>query len=281
MILNNTNNTISGTVTITTNGNLALIGFAGLSNSVTIDVQQGGVLDVTGRSNVTWAVVSGQTLKGAGIIRGKLINALAGSTIAPGVAGAIGSLTVTNNNATNTPILTLSGTVNMDINRASAVNSDRIINSNGTNVFGGTLNVNNLGADLQAGDTFTLFTGITNTGAFTTVNLPALTGTLTWNNTLALNGKISVAAPVTLPTVPPAITNFGLSFGTNVVVSGTNGQAGATYYLLATTNVANPARAVEDDLHQRGRRQRLLVHQHQRGRAGHPDPVLHAQQHEL
>ncbi len=241
VILNNTNNTLSGTVTITTNGNLALVGFAGLSNSVTIDVQQGGVLDVTAKSNVTWAVVSGQTLKGAGIIRGKLINLLAGSTLAPGVAGAIGTLTVTNNNATNTPIITLSGTVNMDINRASAVNSDRLINANGTNVFGGTLTVNNLGADLQAGDTFTLFTSITNTGAFTTVNLPTLTGSLTWNNTLALNGKLTVVAPTVLPTVPPAITSFGLLSGTNVVLGGTNGQAGATYYLLATTNVASPA----------------------------------------
>ena len=240
VILNNTNNTITGSITIATNGNLALVGFAGISNSVTIDVQQGGILDVTGRSNVTWSVNSGQTLKGAGIIRGKLINALAGSTIAPGVAGAIGSLTVTNNNATNTPILTLNGTVNMDINRASAINSDRIVNSNGTNIFGGTLTVNNLGAALQAGDTFQLFTSITNTGGFTTVNLPTLNAGLIWNNTLLLNGRISVTTPVTPPTVQPAITSFSLSFGTNVVLNGTNGQAGATYYLLTTTNVGTP-----------------------------------------
>ena len=241
VILNNTNNTISGTVAITTNGNLALVGYAGLSNSVTIDVQQGGVLDFTARSNVSWAVLPGQSLMGAGIIRGKLITFQAGSTLAPGVAGAIGSLTFTNNNATNTPILTFNGTVNMDINRASAVNSDRVINSNGTNIFGGTLNVNNLGADLQAGDTFTLFTSITNNGAFTTVNLPTLTGNLTWNNTLALNGKLTVVAPTIAPTVSPAITNFSLSSGTNVVLNGTNGQTGATYYLLISTNVAIPA----------------------------------------
>jgi autotransporter-associated beta strand protein len=240
VILNNTNNTISGNVTIATNGNLALIGYAGLSNSPVIDVQQGSVFDVTGKSNVTWAAVSGQTLQGAGIIRGKLINLLAGSTVAPGVPGAIGSLTVTNNNATNTPIITFSGTVNMDINRALAVNSDRIINSNGTNNFGGTLNVNNLGAALQAGDTFTLFTGLAYNGAFTTVNLPTLTGGLTWNNTLAVNGKITVVGAVVAPTVPPAITNFSLLNGTNVVLNGTNGQAGATYYLLSTTNVAAP-----------------------------------------
>ena len=239
VILNNSNNTFSGNVTIATNGNLALTGFAGLSNAVTIDVQQGSFLDFTARSNNTWSVLSGQTLKGSGIIRGKILNALAGSTIAPGVAGALGTLSVTNNNATNTPILTFSGTLNMDLNRALATNSDRIVNSNGTNNLGGTLNVNNLGADLQAGDTFQLFTG-TNFGAFTTVNLPALTGSLTWNNTLTLNGKIAVVGGVTIPTIAPAITNFSLSFGTNLVINGTNGQAGATYYLLTSTNIATP-----------------------------------------
>lgn len=241
VILNNTNNTITGSVTIATNGNLALIGFAGLTNSVTIDVQQGGVLDVTGRSNQTWAVTSGQTLKGAGIIRGKNIKADVGSTIAPGVAGAIGILTVTNVNATNFTVLTLNGTLSMDINRGSATNADRIQNNNGTNILGGTLTVNNLGAALQAGDSFQLLTGFTNTGAFAVTNLPALNSGLVWSNSLAVNGKITVVSTSTtvLPTVPPAITNFSLA-GANAVFSGTNAQNGATYYLLTTTNVALP-----------------------------------------
>ena len=69
VILNNKSNTISGSITILTNGNLALVGFAGISNSPTIDVQQGGILDVTARAsgaNGTNAlpVLSGQTLKG-------------------------------------------------------------------------------------------------------------------------------------------------------------------------------------------------------------------------
>jgi autotransporter-associated beta strand protein len=238
VILNNSNNTISSTITLATNGNLALVGAAGLSNIVALDVQSGGILDITGRSNSTWSVLTGQTLKGAGMIRGRFINALAGSTVAPGVAGAIGTLTVTNVNTTNFTTLTLSGTVNMDINRALAVNSDQILNANGTNVVSGTLNVNNLGAALQAGDTFQLFTGAVNSG-FTTVNLPALTGTLTWNNTLAVNGRISVVGQTTIPTVPPGITNFSLS-GTNLVINGTNGQAGATYFILTSTNVALP-----------------------------------------
>ena len=47
-------------------------------------------------------------------------------------------------------------------------------------------------------------------------------------------------APTTIvPTIPPGITNFSLAAG-NVLISGTNGQAGATYYLLTTTNLATP-----------------------------------------
>jgi opacity protein-like surface antigen len=44
---------------------------------------------------------------------------------------------------------------------------------------------------------------------------------------------------VVVPTNPPAITSFSLVNG-NVVINGTNAQAGATYYLLSATNVAKP-----------------------------------------
>ena len=206
-------------------------------------MQLGGILDLLSRSNVTWGLASGQTLLGNGAVRGKFLTAATGSTIAPGIAGAIGTLTVTNSaSATNWTVLTLNGTVNMDISHgATPNNSDRIANVNGTNVFGGTLNVNNIGGALQAGDTFTLFTSAVNNGAFTTVNLPILPGGLTWNNTLNANGKISVVGGVVLPTVSPAITNFSLvAGGNNIVVSGTNAQSGATYYLLSTTNVSLP-----------------------------------------
>ncbi len=233
-------NGFSGSLAVATNGNLALVGLAGLSNSPTIDVQQGGILDVSGRSNLAWSVTSGQTLKGNGAIRGKFITASAGSIVAPGIAGAIGTLTVTNQgNTTNFAVVTLAGTLSMDINRASTPNADRILNVNGTNAMGGTLTVNNLGAALVAGDSFQLLVGNANTGAFATVNLPALGSGLTWSNSLALNGKLTVVASVIVPTIPPGITGFSLS-GANVVINGTNGQAGGTYYLLTTTNLATP-----------------------------------------
>jgi hypothetical protein len=47
-----------------------------------------------------------------------------------------------------------------------------------------------------------------------------------------------------VPTNPPAITGFSLVGGGvgagNVVITGTNALAGATYYLLTSTNVAAP-----------------------------------------
>jgi hypothetical protein len=45
--------------------------------------------------------------------------------------------------------------------------------------------------------------------------------------------------PVLIPTNPPAITNFSLAGG-NVLIGGTNGQSGGTYYLLTSTNLLTP-----------------------------------------
>jgi hypothetical protein len=54
----------------------------------------------------------------------------------------------------------------------------------------------------------------------------------------------TAAAVVTAPTNSPGITSFRLvsngAGGKNVVINGTNGDAGATYYLLTSTNVAKP-----------------------------------------
>ena len=155
--------------------------------------------------------------------------AAAGSTIAPGVAGAIGTLTVTNTAAvTNFSVVTYGGTLSMDINRGSTPNSDKIVS--GTNIFGGTLTVNNLGAPLAAGDTFTLFSSTNNSGTFAFTNLPVLTGGLTWNNTLSINGKLTVAAAI--PTTP---TNLVVSLsGTNLIFSWPTNYTG--WRLVVQTN---------------------------------------------
>jgi autotransporter-associated beta strand protein len=257
VILNNPANTISGSVIIATNGNLALAGSAGLSNSPTIDVQLGGVLDVSARSNALVVVVAGQTLKGNGTIRGNLTTA-SSSTLSPGASvGILGTLTVANTTGvTNTA--TLGGTTIMELNRAVTPNSDRLLTA-GTNVFGGTLTVNNIGAALQLNDTFQLFTNAATRGAFAVTNLPSLTSGLGWNNSLAINGRLTVIATAnTNPTNitatvsgnvltlswPADHTGWHLQIQTNSLSTGlnTNWVALPGSDLVNTTNITiNPA----------------------------------------
>lgn len=258
VILNNPNNTFNGGVTMATNGLLALVGSAGLSNSVSIEVQQGGTLDASARSNAAWSVTAGQTLRGIGTVRGKFVTTLTGSALSPGAAGTIGTLTVTNfGNTTNFVTVTHGGTLAMDINRSATPNADRLVD--GTNVFGGTLTVNNLGGALVAGDSFTLFTSITNLGTFTVTNLPTLTSGLGWSNSLALNGKLTVVTTINtartniIATVngniltlawPTDHTGWYLQLQTNTTATGlyTNWVTLPGSQLVNTTNMTiNPA----------------------------------------
>jgi len=200
VILSNALNTINGSVIIATNGNLSLIGNAGLSNSVAIDIQTGGVLDVTVKAGAVLTAVSGQTVKGNGVIRGSL-NMAAGSTLSPGITGALGTLSVTNVGT----LETLGGTTVMELNRGATPNSDRLLSY--SNLFSGTLTVNNIGGTLLLGDTFTLFTSVTNKGTFAVTNLPALGSGLGWSNSLAINGKLTVIAVTTVNTNAFVMTN--------------------------------------------------------------------------
>jgi hypothetical protein len=134
-------------------------------------------------------------------------------------------LTVSNN-------ATLLGSANMDINKATLTND---ILKAATITLGGTLNVTNLAGTLASSDSFKLFSG-TLSGSIAVGKLPPLWPGLSWN-TGALNtsGIISVTGT----RLPPQITAQGVS-GANFVLSGSGGLAGATYYVLATTNVAAP-----------------------------------------
>jgi autotransporter-associated beta strand protein len=210
VVLNHGTNTLSGNITIAANGILALVNAAGITNSPVIDDQPGGILDATLRTGNTWTLQTGQTLYGNGVVRASVAVAAAGSIVSPGEPGALGTLTITNTVSTNTlATVTLAGTTVMELNRASSPNSDRLVC--GTNNFGGTLTVNNLGGTLQAGDTFTLFVS-TNKASFAVTNLPALGSGLVWSNSLAINGKLAVVA--TVNTNP---TNITFSVSGNVL----------------------------------------------------------------
>jgi hypothetical protein len=55
------------------------------------------------------------------------------------------------------------------------------------------------------------------------------------------NGHVDlvVTGSMLVPTVPPHIAGFNM-VNTNLVLNGTNGQTGGTYYLLGSTNLALP-----------------------------------------
>jgi len=148
-------------------------------------VINGGSVFVNGSLGAGGAVsvAGGATLGGSGVINGT-VTVNAGGTIAPGTG--IGILTLS-----ATP--TLNGLTLMEINRGAATNADEIVRTGGSLNYGGTLSVTNLGATLQSGDTFKLFTASSFSGSFSGYTLPPLTTGLTWNTgSLASNGTLYV-----------------------------------------------------------------------------------------
>ncbi len=168
------------------------------------------------------------TLAGTGSLGGN-VTISAGGSIAPGGVGAIGTLTVSGN-------VSLSGNANaqMDVNAATPTND--ILSVGGALTYGGTLTVSNVNGTLALGNSFTLFQSSSHSGTFTATNLPALGAGLAWNWNPA-TATLSVVQGAS--TAPPVITGFTIA-GANVVISGINAQAGATYYLLTSTNLLLP-----------------------------------------
>ena len=104
-----------------------------------------------------------------------------------------------------------------------------------TITYAGTLSLNNLAGTLAAGDSFKLFSATNYAGSFSAIT-PATPGAgLLWvTSALNTSGTLSVAlAPI------PRIVNFGV-VGSNLVLSGTNGPANGTYWVLTTTDVGQP-----------------------------------------
>jgi len=97
-------------------------------------------------------------------------------------------------------------------------------------IYGGTLLVTNVGAPLQLGDTFQIFSATAYAGAFAATNLPPLGNYLYWTNTLAQNGTLAVAG--TVSTVPTNLV-WNLS-GANLVLSWPMDHQG--WRLLIQTN---------------------------------------------
>jgi autotransporter-associated beta strand protein len=161
-----------------------------------------------------------QTLKGNGTVLGDV---RVYGTISPAsnTGTGIGALAVSG-------ALTLSSKTVMEINRGASPNADRI--AGGSIALGGTLSVTNLGAALQAGDSFNLFDGPLSY-FFVHTNLPALASTnLFWDASL-LNSqgiiRVGSTGPVQPTILPPSVS------GTNFVLQ-VQSQVGSNYVVEAT-----------------------------------------------
>ena len=218
-------NTFKGSTLINA-GTLSLWLTGLISGSTNINIAAGATLRASDRTGKTLVLLSGQTLRGNGSVTGILI-AHAGSTIIPGPDSAtIGALTISSN-------LTLQGSTVMKVNALSG----------GCDVLrcflmthGGTLTLTNIAAvPFAAGNRFRLFAASKYAGTFATLTPPKPGPGLLWDtNNLAVNGTLSVAA---MP--QPGIISFSL-VGSDLMINGTNGVAGALCSILMSTNVALP-----------------------------------------
>jgi autotransporter-associated beta strand protein len=206
----------SGTVTLTatnsyTGGTLVNNGTLAINGSLTA-------------SAVT--VAAGGTLAGTGSVATN-VTVNAGGTIAPAGNGVLGTFTILSN-------AFLNGTAAMDINSVTGTND---VLKAGAITYGGTLAVTNLGAaSLRSGASFRLFNAGAYSGAFATLQLPSLWPGLSWNTSaLNISGTINVTGTI----IPPQIGSTSVS-GNAVTLSGAGGPAGATYYVLESTNAALP-----------------------------------------
>ncbi|MGN6643217.1 MAG: hypothetical protein ACTHKU_09455, partial [Verrucomicrobiota bacterium] len=128
-----------------------------------------------------------------------------GSSIVPGPGNnQIGTLTVQGR-------LDLGGTARFVLNRGASPNSSRLVGIDVLNATGGELVVTNLGAALQSGDIFTLFSATNYTGNFESFDLPPLASGLAWSTQfLPIDGTLRVGQPVTITTAP---TNRSVACG--------------------------------------------------------------------
>ncbi len=210
----NSGNTFTGPLVIS-NGVLKLGSNGSIAGTPSIQLFNLAALDVAAVSG-GFAVSVAQTLSGVGSVFG---NVTVNGTASPG--RPLGTLNFSNS-------LTLSGTVLMELNRASNPNTDLI--SATTLTYGGTLTVTNLGGALQLGDSFKLFSG-TISGAFVATNLPPITATNFYWDTSKLNSQGIIAVALKTAATPTILSPAW--DGTNLTFQ-VDSQAGYDYMLQAT-----------------------------------------------
>ena len=236
----NAANTYSGPTIMTQGLTVALRGSGSMSHSTNIFF--GGTdstsvhVDVTGRTDQTLTLASGQTLGGIGAIAGNL-TVSPGATIAP--AGTNTTIGIT---AGANPTGAISASANVSLGGTTVIKlngsgTNDVVQAGGNISYGGVLNLQNIsGAPLAAGNSFHIFTAAGFSGSFTAGIVPATPGPgLAWDTTQLSSGTISVASGSSQPVLGGAMISGG-----NFIFSGSNGPAGSNYVVLTTTNIASP-----------------------------------------
>jgi len=235
-------NTYSGPTIIGSSGNspeVALSGNGSISHSSLIffggSSPTSAHLDASGRSDSTLTLASGQTLGGIGAVAGNLVES-AGATITPaGTNTTIGITTGTNQTGaiTATGNISLNGTTVIKLN-GSGINDG--VAAGGNLSYGGTLSLANISAaPLAAGNTFQIFAaGGSISGSFASITPTTPGAGLAWDTSQLGSGVLSVVS-----NAPPMFTSTVVSNG-NIIMSGSGGSAGGTFYVITTTNVLTP-----------------------------------------
>jgi fibronectin-binding autotransporter adhesin len=163
------------------------------------------------------------TMGGHGVIAAP-VNINAGGRLAP-----TGVLTINNTltlDSTSTTLMALAKSVpSASVRGLATVNYD------------GTLTVT-ISDWLWGGEVFKLFEAATYNGTFAALDLPPIDPALSWDaSRLALDGTLRVTGNISRPQIINRASAMG---GSSLVISGTNGVPGSTYYILTSTNLTLP-----------------------------------------
>jgi fibronectin-binding autotransporter adhesin len=237
-IVFSSSNTYTGPTVIGSSGNspeVALSGNGSITHSSLIffggDDPTVAHFNVSGRSDQTLTLASGQTLEGVGGVNGNLVLD-SGAVLSPGGTNTTDGITTGSN-----PTGEIAASGNVALGGTTVIKLDGttndVVQAGGSLTYGGTLNLANIsGTALAAGNSFQIFNAATYSGSFSGIT-PATPGAgLSWNTSQLLSsGVISVSG-----SSGAVISSTSLS-GTNLVFSGSGGTPNGSYYVLSTTNL--------------------------------------------